>query len=171
MCTDSYFLRKLRSFNICSKMLEIFYQSVVASAIFFAAVCRGSSIRASDFNRLDKIFKKAGFAPGLSLESFETVVERRTLNKLLSIVDNDQRPLHPTVNRQQSTFSHRLLEGTDTGNLSCHMPSHCTITAKTLKNTAYFCHLDRERNKRQPTSKEELWDVLQEAWRTIPEDY
>jgi len=30
-------------------------------------------------------------------------------------------------------------------------------------------HLDRERNKRQPTSKEELWDVLQEAWRTIPE--
>ena len=33
-----YFLRKLRSFNVCSKMLEIFYQSVVASAIFFAAV-------------------------------------------------------------------------------------------------------------------------------------
>jgi len=29
-------------------------------------------------------------------------------------------------------------------------------------------HLDRERNKRQPTSKEELWDVLQEVWRTIP---
>ena len=32
-------------------------------------------------------------------------------------------------------------------------------------------HLDRERNKRQPTSKEEPWDVLQEAWRNIPEDY
>ena len=30
--------------------------------------------------------------------------------------------------------------------------------------------LHRERNKRQPTSKEERWDVLQEAWRTIPED-
>ena len=35
---------------------------------------------------------------------------------------------------------------------------------------ALWDHLDRERNKRQPTSKEELWDVLQEAWRTIPED-
>ena len=35
---------------------------------------------------------------------------------------------------------------------------------------AVWDHLDRERNKRQPTSKEELWDVLQEAWRTIPED-
>jgi len=36
---------------------------------------------------------------------------------------------------------------------------------------AVWDHVDRGRNKRQPTSKEELWDVLQEAWRTIPEDY
>ena len=34
---------------------------------------------------------------------------------------------------------------------------------------AMWDHLDRERNKRQPTK--EVWDVLQEAWRTIPEDY
>jgi len=31
-------------------------------------------------------------------------------------------------------------------------------------------HFDGERNKRQPTSKEELWDVPK-GWRTIPEDY
>ena len=105
-----YFLRKLRSFNVCSKRLEIFYQSVVAGAVFFAAVCWGSSIRASDTNRLDKIIKKAGYALGLRLESFETVVERRTLNKLLSITDNKQHPLHHTVARQRSTFSHRLLQ-------------------------------------------------------------
>ncbi len=105
-----YFLRKLRSFNVCSKMLEIFYQSVVASAIFFAVVCWGSRIRASDTNRLDKIIKKAGSVLGLRLESFETVVERRTLNKLLSIMDNDQHPLHHTVDGQRSTFSHRLLQ-------------------------------------------------------------
>ncbi|KAI3353878.1 hypothetical protein L3Q82_005088 [Scortum barcoo] len=35
------FLRKLRSFNVGSRMLEIFYQSVVASAIFFAACVLG----------------------------------------------------------------------------------------------------------------------------------
>ena len=34
-----FFLRKLKSFNVCSKMLHIFYQSVVFSAIFFAAIC------------------------------------------------------------------------------------------------------------------------------------
>ena len=38
-----YFLRKLRSFNVCSKMLEIFRQSVVAIVIFFAAVCVGAA--------------------------------------------------------------------------------------------------------------------------------
>ena len=32
-----YFLRKLRSFNMCSKMLHIFYQSVVASAILLCS--------------------------------------------------------------------------------------------------------------------------------------
>ena len=36
-----YFLRKLRSFNVYSKMLCMFYQSVVASAIFFAAISWG----------------------------------------------------------------------------------------------------------------------------------
>jgi len=28
---------------------------------------------------------------------------------------------------------------------------------------AVWDHIDREQNKRQPTSKEELWNVLQEA--------
>jgi gmma-aminobutyric acid receptor subunit gamma len=105
-----YFLRKLRSFNVCSKMLETFYHSVVAGAIFFAAVCWGSSIRASDSNRLDKIIRKAGSVLGLRLESLETVVERRTLKKVLSIMDNKQHPLHHIVDRQRSTFSHRLLQ-------------------------------------------------------------
>ena len=36
---------------------------------------------------------------------------------------------------------------------------------------AVWDHLDRERNTRQPTSKEELWNVFQVAWRTISEDY
>ena len=40
-----------------------------------------ASIRASDTNRLDKIIKKAGSVLGLRLESFESVVERRTLKK------------------------------------------------------------------------------------------
>ncbi|KAK0135140.1 hypothetical protein N1851_029041 [Merluccius polli] len=105
-----YFLRKLRSFNVCSKMLELFYQSAVASTIFFAVVCWDSSIRASDSNRLNKIIRKAGSVLGFKLVSLESVMERRMLNKLLTIMDNDQHPLYQTVDRQRSIFSHRLLQ-------------------------------------------------------------
>ena len=42
-------------FNVCSKMWHVFYQSVVASEIFFATICRGSSIRADDFKKLNKL--------------------------------------------------------------------------------------------------------------------
>lgn len=43
-----YCLRRLCSLNVCSGMLQIFYQPVVASAIFFAAVCWGSRAKAAD---------------------------------------------------------------------------------------------------------------------------
>ena len=69
-----YFLRKLRSFNMCSKMLEIFYQSVVASVLFFAVVCWGSSIGASDTNRLNKLIRKAGSVIGCKQDTLEAVV-------------------------------------------------------------------------------------------------
>ena len=36
---------------------------------------------------------------------------------------------------------------------------------------AVWDHLDREINKGQPKSEEELWEVLKLAWYNIPEDY
>ena len=41
-----YFLRRLRSFNVCNRMLQMFYQSVVASTIFMAVVSWGVGIKA-----------------------------------------------------------------------------------------------------------------------------
>ena len=131
-----YFLRKLRSFNVCSKMLEIFYQSVVASALFFAVVCWGSSIGAGDTNRLNKLIKKAGSVIGCKPDTVESVVERRTLDKLLSIMDNPEHPLHHLLDRQRSTFSNRLIQ------LRCHkdryiksfIPSAITLYNKSLSH-------------------------------------
>ena len=40
-----YFLRRLRSFNICRKLLGMFYQTVVASVLFYAVVCWGGGIK------------------------------------------------------------------------------------------------------------------------------
>ena len=55
-----YFLWKLRFFSIYRKMLHIFYKSVVESSILSAVICLGSSIRATDLKRLNKLIKKAG---------------------------------------------------------------------------------------------------------------
>ena len=110
-----YILRKLKSFSVYSKMLEILYQSVVASVLFFAVVCLGSSIGASDTNRLNKLMKKAGSVIGCKQDTLEAVMERRTLKKLLLIMDNSLHPLQLTLFRQRSTFSSPLRSAT-----ACH---------------------------------------------------
>ena len=103
-----YFFRKLRSFSVCTKMFHIFYKSVVESAISFAAICWGSSIRARDLKRLNKLIMKAGSVLGMTLEPLELIVQKRMLHKLLKIKEDSSHPLHITVKNQQSVFSERL---------------------------------------------------------------
>ncbi|KAI4901199.1 hypothetical protein NFI96_027028, partial [Prochilodus magdalenae] len=100
-----YFLRKLRSFGVCTKLLWTFYQSVVASAIFYSVVCWGNSINKTAIN---KLVKKAGSVIGLKLDTLEVVAEKRTLNKLLAVMDNASHPLHRAVEKQRSMFSGRI---------------------------------------------------------------
>ena len=64
-----YLLRKLRSFGVQGAPLTSFYDSVVASAIFYGVVCWSSSISAADRRRLDKLIKKAGSTLGCPLDS------------------------------------------------------------------------------------------------------
>ena len=45
-------------------MLQIFYQSAVASVLFYAAVCWGGSVMDKDARRLNKLVKKAGSVLG-----------------------------------------------------------------------------------------------------------
>ncbi|XP_066512309.1 NLR family CARD domain-containing protein 3-like [Hoplias malabaricus] len=84
------FLRRLGSFNVCSKLLKMFYQTVVASVLFYAVVCWGGSIKKRDAGRLDRLVKKAGSVVGAELECITSISNKRTLNKLISILDNEQ---------------------------------------------------------------------------------
>ena len=70
----------------------MFYQSVVASTIFFAVVSWGAGIKAKDANRLNKLIKKAGSVVGSELITLEEVVEDRMLSKLLAIMDPASHP-------------------------------------------------------------------------------
>src|SRR4029434_4607956 len=89
-----------------NKLLRMFYQSVVASALIYAVVCWGGSIKKRDAGRLDRLVRRAGAVVGTELDCLTTVAERRTLSRLLTILDNVH---HSTLNRQKSIFSGRLL--------------------------------------------------------------
>lgn len=46
----------------------------------------------------------------LLLNTFEAVEERKSLNKLLFIMDNPDHPLHLFLDRQHNTFSDRPIQ-------------------------------------------------------------
>ena len=100
-----FFLSRLRSFDVCGEMLHMLYQSVVASTIFYTAVCWGGSATERDTRRLDKLIRKAGSVLGRCLDSLGVVVERRMWTKLSDIMDNTNHPLHHTLMEQSSSHS------------------------------------------------------------------
>ena len=104
-----HLLRRLRSFGVCRSLLKTFYDSVVASAIFYVVVCWGCGSSERDRKRLNKLVKRAGSVLDCPLDSIEEVGERRMLAKLTSIMDNPSHPLHQTVGALSSSFSNRLL--------------------------------------------------------------
>lgn len=63
----------------------MFYQSVIASALFYAVVCWGTGITAGDAKRLNKLIKKAAFVIGVDFDMLEVVAERKIMSKLLTI--------------------------------------------------------------------------------------
>ena len=87
-----FFLRRLRSFDVCGRLLKMFHLSVVASTLFFAGACWRGGFTAGESNRLNKLVRKASSVVGLELDSLEVVVERRMKDKFKSIVDNHPIP-------------------------------------------------------------------------------
>ena len=104
-----YLLRRLASFGVSRPLLRTFYDTVVASMVFYAVVCWGGGCSERDKNRLNRLIKRASSVCGCPLDSIEVVGERRTLSKLSAIIRNSSHPLHQTVNSLRSTFSNRLV--------------------------------------------------------------
>ncbi len=90
-------------------MLQMFYDSVVAGALFYTIVCWGGALKNKEASQLTKVIKKAGSVISTRLDSLVEVAERRTLRKFLSIMDNLQHPLRRAITAQKSSFSHQFL--------------------------------------------------------------
>ncbi|TWW73405.1 hypothetical protein D4764_15G0007990 [Takifugu flavidus] len=98
---EDYLGRRLRSFSVCSRMLHMFYQSVMASTTFFAVACFGAGIKAKDANSLKKLIKKAGSVVGYKLANLDEVVRDRMVSKVWTIMDNPSHPLHSEQTEKQ----------------------------------------------------------------------
>ena len=61
--------------------------------------CSHSLLGGQDTNRLKELIKKNGSIIGCKPYTFEVVLERRTLNKLLSITNNPEHPLQHVLDR------------------------------------------------------------------------
>ena len=104
-----FFLRKLRSFNVCNRLLLSFYQSVMASVIFYAVVCWGGNISKGDAAKVTKLIKKAGSVIGIQLDPLDVILEKRVRAKTSAILGDTTHPLYEVLSQQQSTFSQRML--------------------------------------------------------------
>ena len=69
----------------------------------------GGSTSKKDTSRLDKLIRRAGSVVGMKLDSLVTVAEKRSMDKLLNIMDDASHPLHTVISNQRSLFSDRML--------------------------------------------------------------
>ncbi len=104
-----FFLRKLRSFDLSPRLLGVFYESILASVLFYAVLCWGGSIPIEDRNRINKLIKRAGSVIGFSPDKLEVIVEKRTRTKLKTVLFFEDHPLHNTFKDLKSSFSERLV--------------------------------------------------------------
>jgi len=102
------FLRQLRSFNVCSDMLCMFYHTVIESALFYAVVCWGSGTTDKNCRRLAKVVNMASSMIGRELNPRRTVVEQQMRRKLHSVMVNKKHPVHGILAGQRSSCSERL---------------------------------------------------------------
>ena len=61
-----YFMKKLKSFSVCPKLLELFYRSTAESVVTFNSLCHFGSLKEQDKARLSKITKTATALADLS---------------------------------------------------------------------------------------------------------
>ena len=89
-----HFLRKLRSFNVCPKILELFYTSTVQSVLTFNSLGHFGSLREVDLGRLTKLTRTATDVIGSPVTDLQAHFDRKALQRLLSILGDSSHPLH-----------------------------------------------------------------------------
>ena len=106
--TRMYCLRKLKSFDVSSQLLQIFFNSIVGSILTFGLTCWGGNLTQADRARMDRVVTKAEKLVGKSLDNLEILYNKRVLTKVKAIMKDDSHPLKPDFDRANVSGSGRL---------------------------------------------------------------
>ena len=87
-----YFMKKLKSFSVCSKLLELFYWSTAESVVTFNSLCYLGSLKEQDKARLSKITQTATRLIGRPVPDLQAHFEAKAVKRLEAI---HRDPIHP----------------------------------------------------------------------------
>jgi hypothetical protein len=88
-----YCLRILKKFNLSTNLLELFYNSIIASTLTFGITIWGAGISKESERKLDKIRKTATKVIGSNLKTLCGIHTSRTLRLANKILKDDTHPL------------------------------------------------------------------------------
>ena len=88
-----YFLRKLKEFKVDTKLLELFYKSVVESVAISCIIVWFKALTVNDIKSLKRIKRQAERIIGIKLESFDEIYCNRVIKKVKCILEDESHPL------------------------------------------------------------------------------
>ena len=104
-----YFMRRLNSFQVSRRLLELFYKATVESVLTFNSLCFFGSLREHDKARLSKITKTASKLIGHPVTDLQVHFEAKAVKRLGTIQRDTTHPLCDELLAQTSSRSGRLV--------------------------------------------------------------
>lgn len=96
-----HLLRKLKSFNVCNKIVCMFYQSFIESLLTFSFICWFDGLCVKDRNSLNSIVKVCSKIIGVRQRDLCSIWEKRVVQKAKRIIDQ-----HDHVLSSEFTLMH-----------------------------------------------------------------
>ena len=88
-----YFLRKLRSFNVDTVFMKMFYSCFIESVLTFTFICWHGSLSIKEKNRMQGIVKVCSKSAGTPLDGVHDLHKARSLKKARAILADSSHPL------------------------------------------------------------------------------
>ena len=82
-----YFLRKLKTFNMDSELLGLFYSSMVQSVTSYALICWWGNLTIKNRKKIERIRKTAEKIIGLNLVDINTIYKNKVMKMMNKMVD------------------------------------------------------------------------------------